>query len=405
MTTEQVLKEYSKKLPKKIIDDLKESLPSKISDKKVKEILNEVLKEYNDMKITPAEGIGIITAESIGEPGTQMTLNTFHFAGVADMNVTTGLPRIIEIFDGRKDIGTPMMNIYLKKPYSEGKDIEKVAAKLKETLLAEIAQEFYINVADMSVEITLNTERIDELNLRTQDVLNAIKKSVKGIKVKEKDNVIIITKKQETENLNEIYALKEKLKKVFVAGVKHINYVLPIKRDGEYVILTAGTNLKEVLELNFVDSTRTISNDIFEVENVLGIEAARQAIINEVYKVIQNQGLNVNIRHIMLVADAMCVMGKVQGITRYGIIKEKSSVLARASFETPMKQIMQASLMGETDQLNSVIENVMLNQPVPVGTGLPGLSVKVVKGMIGGDALNKIQKENKKSGKKKANKE
>ncbi len=395
MTAEQIIKEYSKELPEKIINDLLENLPKKISDKKVKEIVEEVVKEYKEMQITPAESVGIITAESIGEPGTQMTLNTFHFAGVSEMNVTTGLPRIIEIFDGRKDIATPMMNIYLKKPYSEGKDIEKVALRLKETLLEEIAQEFYINIADMSVEIQLNKEQLDKIGLTNQDVINSINKGIKGIKVKEKDNTLTVTKKQETDNLNEIYSLKEKLKKVFVTGVKHIKYVLPVKREGEYIILTSGTNLKDVMELDFVDSTRTTSNDIFEVEKVLGIEAAREAIIQEVYKVMQEQGLNVNIRHIMLVADAMCAMGKVQGITRYGIIREKASVLARASFETPMKQIMQASLMGEVDKLNSVVENVMVNQPVPVGTGLPGLAVKVIKGRIGGYEGEKDEKKSK----------
>ncbi len=392
MTVEQILKEYSKLLPKKIIEDLKENLPKKISDKKAKEIIEEVVAEYKEMQITPAEGIGIITAESIGEPGTQMTLNTFHFAGVSEMNVTTGLPRIIEIFDGRKDLATPMMNIYLKKPYKEGKDIEKIARKLKETLLEELAKEFYINIADMSVEIQLDQKVLEDIGISNSKVISAIKKSVKGIKVKENNDLIIISKKQETDNLNEIYALKEKLKKVFVAGVKRIKYVLPVKKDGEYVILTSGTNLKDVLELDFVDASRTTSNDIFEIEKVLGIEAAREAIVQEVYKVMQEQGLNVNIRHIMLVADAMCVLGKVEGITRYGIIKEKASVLARASFETPMKQIMQASLMGEVDRLKSVVENVMVNQPVPIGTGLPGLAVKVIKGKIGGYEENKKEK-------------
>jgi len=109
---------------------------------------------------------------------------------------------------------------------------------------------------------------------------------------------------------------------------------------------------------------------------VLGIEAARQSIINEVFKVIETQGLNVDIRHIMLVADTMCITGQIKGITRYGIVGEKASVLARASFETPIKHIINAALIGEVDKLDSVVENVMLNQPVPVGTGLPGLITK-----------------------------
>ena len=131
--------------------------------------------------------------------------------------------------------------------------------------------------------------------------------------------------------------------------------------------------------MDFVDSTRTISNDIHEIANVLGVEAARMTIINEVNKVIEAQGLNVDIRHIMLVADTMCAGGYVKGITRYGIVSEKASVLARASFETPIKHVINAGLVGEVDELNSVVENVMLNQPVPVGTGLPGLLVEVKK--------------------------
>jgi DNA-directed RNA polymerase subunit A" len=116
-----------------------------------------------------------------------------------------------------------------------------------------------------------------------------------------------------------------------------------------------------------------VCNDIFEVEDVLGIEAARQAIINETLKVMKAQGLNVDIRHLMLVSDTMCSTGVIKGITRYGVIKDKASILAKASFETPIKHIAQASMLGISDNLSSVIENVMINQPVPLGTGLPAL--------------------------------
>ena len=152
---------------------------------------------------------------------------------------------------------------------------------------------------------------------------------------------------------------------------------MPIKRKDEYLIITAGSNLKKILELDFVDKNRTTTNDIDEISKTLGIEAARQAIIDELLKVIEAQGLNVDVRHIMLVADTMCVSGVIKGITRYGVVSEKSSVLARASFETPIKHIINAALVGEVDYLTSVVENVMLNQPVPVGTGLPGLVTKI----------------------------
>jgi DNA-directed RNA polymerase subunit A" len=140
--------------------------------------------------------------------------------------------------------------------------------------------------------------------------------------------------------------------------------------------MTSGSNLSEVLQIDGVDSHRTTTNNIFEIQEVLGVEAARQAIIDEVFNVIENQGLNVDVRHIMLVADTMCVLGMIKGITRYGVVSEKSSVLARASFETPIKHIINAALVGENDTLNSVIENVMLNQPVPIGTGVPKLVTK-----------------------------
>ena len=126
-----------------------------------------------------------------------------------------------------------------------------------------------------------------------------------------------------------------------------------------------------------VDASRTTTNDIFEIFKVLGIEATRQAIINETSKIYEDQGLDVDVRHMMFMADIITNSGKIKGITRSGITSEKESVLARASFETPIKHIINASLVGEEDKLNSVIANVMLNQPVPLGTGLPDLVLKI----------------------------
>ena len=134
---------------------------------------------------------------------------------------------------------------------------------------------------------------------------------------------------------------------------------------------------KDILQIDEVDGSRTTSNHIFEVEKVLGIEAARHAIIEESSRVIKEQGLDIDKRHIMFISDLMTVSGNIKGITRSGITSEKDSVLARASFETPIKHLINACLKGETDYLTSVVENVMLNQPVPLGTGLPGLVTKV----------------------------
>lgn len=373
-----IFNEYKDKLPKKILEDLKEYTKD-LSETKIKKILERTLEEYENARVEPGESVGVVSAESIGEPGTQMTLNTFHFAGVAEMNITMGLPRIIEILDGRSELATPMMEIYLNPPYSKGKDIRQLALSIKETLVEEVVSEFLINIADALIELKLNTEKMKELGITENLVINAVKDSLKGYNLKTTKESILLKSKAKEESINKVYLDKEKIKRIHLKGIKGISQVLPIRRGDEYIIITAGTNLREILELDYVDNVRTITNDVFEIQKVLGIESARQAIINEVFKVIESQGLDVDIRHIMLVADAMCNSGSVKGVTRYGIVSEKSSVLARASFETPIRHIVNAALIGEEDRLSSVVENVMLNQPVPVGTGLPGLVTKVKK--------------------------
>ncbi len=383
-----IISEYEDKLTPKIIEELRNNIPNGVSDTKLKRIMEAVYEEYKNARVQPGESVGVISAESIGEPGTQMTLNTFHFAGVAEMNVTLGLPRIIEILDGRKELENPMMEIYLKKPYATGKKVEelrKLALQIKETRLKDISTEFTINIADLTIEVKLDKEKMKEIDVTNAKVIDAMSKQLKGCNIRDNKDSIILKSRSKESNFNEAYKMKEKIKNVTIKGIKDISQVLPVKRDDEFIIITAGSNLADVLQLEEVDAYRTTTNNIFEIEQVLGIEAARQAIINEIFKVIESQGLNVDIRHIMLVADTMCVSGTVKGTTRYGVVSEKSSVLARASFETPIKHIINAALIGEIDKLDSVVENVMINQVVPIGTGLPTLTVappKVVKEKI-----------------------
>ena len=377
-----IISEYEDKLPPKLIEEVRNNLPKSASDNKIKKIIEAVYREYENARVSPGESVGLIAAESIGEPGTQMTLNTFHFAGVAEMNVTLGLPRIIEILDGRKELNNPMMEIYLKKPFATGRKIEELrnlAIQIKESTLRDISNEFTINIADFSIEIKLDKGKMKGLELTNGKVIDSITKQLKGYNIKDNKDSLSLKSRSKEDNFNEAYKAKEKLKRLTVKGVKGIAQVLPVKRDEEFVIITSGSNLANVLQLEEVDSYRTTTNNIFEIEQVLGIEAARQSIMNEIFKVIESQGLNVDIRHIMLVADTMCVSGSLKGITRYGVVSEKSSVLARASFETPIKHIINAALVGEIDNLNSVVENVMINQPVPIGTGLPILTVKSEK--------------------------
>ncbi len=330
-------------------------------------------KHLSDKTIEPAEAIGVVTAQSFGEPATQMTLNVFHFAGVSEMQVTVGLPRLIEIFDARKQPSTPSMEIYVEHDYNNEEKVKRLAERIKQVKLEDIASEINIDFSDKKITIIFDKKAMRDKAIKPDAILEAIK--MKGIKKRLSDDKLTISCGELT--FREIYRLKEKIRNAIVGGVPGIEQVLIVKRQKDYVILTSGSNLKEVMKLKGVDKTRTITNNIFEIAEVLGIEAARQAIVNEVIKVINQQGLDIDIRHIKLVADAMTSSGEIKGVTRLGIISDKSSVLARASFEIPIRQFVDAGMKGTVEKLNSVVENLILNQPVPVGTGLPGLLVTV----------------------------
>ena len=331
---------------------------------------------HKDEDISPGEAIGIITAQSFGEPSTQMALNVFHFAGVAEMQVTSGLPRLIEIFDARRTPSTPEMEIYLKKEYNDEKNAKIIAEKIREVKLIDIIKEIKINFSDKKIEAVIDNEAVRRVHSSVGTIVNKLNESGKfANNCRISGNLIIFDGKNL--DFKEIYKLKEKVKATQISGIKGISQILVVKRDDGFVILTAGTNLEEIIKFKEIDEDRTISNDIHEVADILGIEVARAVIIKEVDKVLNSQGLNIDIRHSKLISDAMTTEGIVKGITRMGIISQKSSILARASFETPIKQFVNATLKDNKDELNSVIENIILNQPVPVGTGLPGLMVEV----------------------------
>lgn len=375
---ETLIKEYEGKIPAKILDDLKTELKKeKLTKKQVKRVLEKLFNKYQYSKIAPGEAIGVVTAESFGEPGTQMTLRTFHFAGVAEVNVTLGLPRLIEIFDARKLPSTPMIETYLKKEYQTNEaKLEKIIAKIKEIKFEEIISEISINILKSQIEVKLNKTRMRNLAIKESDLMETIKENSKFFIFETKGDLFIFKPKNvEEAGLPSVYALRQKVRDIIVQGINGIEQVLPVKKDNEVVLMAAGNSLKDILQIPEVDSTRTMSNNLHEVLKVLGIEAARQAIINEAHKVISEQGLDIDIRHIMFISDLMTNEGLIKGITRSGITGGKESVLARASFETPVKHLINASLQGEMDYLNSVVENVMLNQPVPLGTGLPKLAV------------------------------
>ena len=334
----------------------------------------DITKLHTGGKLEPGEAIGLVTAQSFGEASTQMVLNTFHFAGVAEMQVTAGLPRIIEIFDTRKKPSTPKMEIYLNKEYNNEVQAKTLAEKIKEVKLKEIASEVNLNFGNKKIEILINKAGLKQTHTSVKKIVERLNEI--GFDVKEGVNSITLDASEYS--FKEIYKLKEKLKNTIISGVKGIEQILIVKRGKDFVIITLGTNLKEIIKLKEIDKNKIISNDLYEIAGVFGIEAARHLIINEIKEVINSQGIDINEKHLTLISDAMTNTGEVKGVTRMGIIAQKASILARATFETPVKQFVNAIIKGSSDKLVSVIENIILNQPVPVGTGLPGLLVNVV---------------------------
>ena len=375
------LLEQFNEIPTPLLQETKKlSEEFKLSKAQSQKVLERLRKEYENSKISPGEGIGVITAESFGEPGTQMTLNVFHFAGVAEVAVTLGLPRLIEIFDARKSPSTPRMTVYLDKEYkSDEKKVRDIAALLKEIKLEGISKEFSLNLTDLKIEVNLDFGKLKLFKLKQEEVVQAVKDSVKDSVVTTTKEGLNIKYKKEEANMKDLYQLKEKCKELHIRGVKGTEQVLPKKEGNEYVITCSGDNLKDAFKIKGVDFSKTVTNNLFIMDEVLGIEAARQIIIEESLEVIGKQGLDIDIRHIMLLSDVMTNLGIIKGITRTGITSEKTSVLAKASFETPITHLIKACIKGETDELLSVIENVMVNQPIPIGTGLPSLIARMKK--------------------------
>ncbi|MEK6892605.1 MAG: hypothetical protein AABX07_00195 [Nanoarchaeota archaeon] len=331
-----------------------------------------------ESKVAPGEAVGVITAQSFGEASTQMVLNVFHHAGVAQMQITQGLPRLIEILDARKKPSTPMMEIHLDKEYNNEKDAKNLAEKIKEVTLKEIASEIKIDFANKKIEILIDPKALKSIHSGAQKIIERLNE--KGFKVK--GNEFKLNVNVSELDYKAIYKIKEKIKETIISGIKDISQVVVANRDGDYVILTSGSNLREIKEIKEINFDKTVSNDIFNTSEVLGIETARNTIITEIKKVLETQGLDINERHLKLIADAMTCSGVVKGVTRMGIISDKASIFARATFETPDKQFINATIQGGRDELSSVIENILLNQAIPVGTGLPGLLVKITGPLI-----------------------
>ena len=309
---------------------------------------------------------------------THNTMNTFHYAGVAEIDVTQGLPRLIELVDARKEPDTPMMTVYLEDEYAEDREkAREVVWALEATKILALG-DVSTNVADMVVRIDLNEETllerwptIDAAGPIAEEIAETIEDAL-GVDTRHQGMAIEFGPSEPS--YRELLQLVEELREIVFKGIEDISRVVIRKEeldDGEeFVLYTEGSAFGDVLRIDGVDASRSTCNNIHEIKAELGVEAAREAIINETIDTLREQGLDdVNVRHLMLVADIMTNEGTIESIGRHGISGSKDSVLARAAFEVTVNHLLDAAIHGESDDLNGIIENVIAGKPVSIGTG------------------------------------
>ncbi|UCG45048.1 MAG: DNA-directed RNA polymerase subunit A'', partial [Candidatus Bathyarchaeota archaeon] len=372
---EQSLSKVEKQLTPILLEKLRNGLTkAKLTREGVDQTVNLTLGSYHRALVEPGEAVGIVSAQSIGEPGTQMTLRTFHYAGVREQNVTLGLPRLIEIVDARRTPSTPIMTIHLDKEHRKSKEkATEVARRVICTTVEDITDEMYIDAAQDEVVVRLDTAIMDERDVsldKLDDVFEIPNCSLrrKGVQLHFKPKKPVDLRK-----------LLSRVSKHLVKGVADIHRVLVTEEERNWVVRTDGSNLSSVLEVHGVDPEKTVTNHIHETAKTLGIEAARSLVIKEAIGVLEEQGLDVDVRHVMLVADIMTETGDVRQIGRHGISGEKASVLARAAFEITVPNIVDAAIKGEMDPLRGVTENVIVGQSIPIGTGLVELYMSPIR--------------------------
>ena len=361
-------------LPQDLIDAILGGLEGvEVTAEQLEEIINQVSADYEHARVEPCEAVGVVAAQSIGEPGTQMTMRTFHYAGVAEINVTLGLPRLIEIVDARKIPSTPTMTIRLTPDYAHDRDLAReVAWAIESTSILHLGS-VATDLAEMNVLIELNPGPMEQRKITAEEVAEKLREET-GLAADQKENLIVMA--PEEPSYRELLQLVEKIKKISLKGIEGIKRVVIRKEGDEYVLYTEGSALRKIMQFDGIDPNRTKTNNINEIAEVLGIEAGRNAIINEATDTLREQGLSVDVRHIMLVADIMTVDGEVKQIGRHGVSGEKASVLARAAFEVTVNHILDAAVRGDVDDLRGVTENVIVGQPIRLGTGAVQLVAK-----------------------------
>ena len=353
--------------------------------------------------VPPNEMVGTLAAQSIGEPATQMTLNTFHYAGVTQ-NVTLGVPRLKEIINVARNIRTPSHKIYMK----EGSTIEEaklVSSDIEYVDVSMVCTEARI-VYDPDVEMTVVQEDKDLVEayfeFPDEDINSAALNSwlLRFVVAREKlisnnldldfiaskirrafgRDICLLSSDSNAETLvirirvvglagEDFYKeLLTSVLKIHLKGIVNIKRNYLFRENGEWVLQTDGKNLKQLLFADGIVTERTYCNDLLEIYEVLGIEAVRECILRELRAVIESDGSYVNFRHLYLLCDIMTLKG-LRGITRHGANKAATGALKRCSFEETVEILLEAACFAEKNYCRGVTENIMLGQLAPIGTG------------------------------------
>jgi len=380
----QIIAKKGSKLPQGIVRNIAEKcIAHGMKAKQIEKIVHGAIQQYNSNRIDATEAVGVIAAQSIGEPGTQMTMRTFHYAGVAEMNVTLGLPRLIEVVDARRVPKTPIMEVYLEPDISSQKNKAlEIASMIEAKSVSQLAR-ISTDITNLRILVEPNAKVLKARGIPIAELVSRIKKKGR-LKHKMTVEAGVIILEEEDVSFKKLYLLEDKVSHLMVDGIGNIKRAIVRKENNEFVIFTEGSDLKAILEVPGVDPIRTTTNSLHEIAEVLGIEAGRIAIQVELHKTLSEQGLSVDHRHNMLVSDVMTNTGSIQAIGRHGISGAKVSVLARAAFEITSTHLLQAGLTGETDVLVGVAENIIVGQPVHLGTGAVSAIYKPRKKKAGG---------------------
>ena len=367
--------------------------------------LSLCLHKFSKSRVEPGHAVGAVGAQSIGEPGTQMTLKTFHFAGVAGMSLTQGVPRIKEIINASKHISTPLITCVLESPYEE-MAARFAKAAIQKTYLKDIVKyvEDMWHLEGYYINMRIDWKRVDKMGLivRLQNVVSAIQNSklLRGLAIDARavggshirvyiDNGDVLPemtgkvggrRKKRTVTIpseavfGTVQQVKRRLPNVVISGYPEANRAVMTKADKEDAngkepisVLVEGYGLKACMTTPGVEGVKTKTNSIIETRDVLGIEAARTAITNEINEVMK--GMDIDPRHMQLLADVMTYKGEVLGITRFGLAKMRDSVLQLASFEKTPDHLFDAAVTGKKDEIKGVSECIIMGQSVRLGTG------------------------------------